>query len=287
MTKIDINDGCIILPKTMKTKSLKVKLPQNYESKNIRKITIRPMYGYTHWQMIIEYIVNPKKHANLVSDNALGIDFGLSNLATCATNKGDSFIIDGKYLKSILQGYCKYRNKLLQANGGQRNTKRIISLHKKTQNRVNDYVRRSVNYIIRYCIENNIGLVVIGWSNCFNEFGLAYNAQLLTMFPFASFKKLLKSKCDEHGILFRIVNECYTSQASFIDNDPMPKSLTKCKQQFSGKRKSRGMYITKDGRKINADVNGAFNILRKYNAKIMFDYGARGLTYPKRINPIK
>ena len=32
---------------------------------------------------------------------------------------------------------------------------------------------------------------------------------------------------------------------------------------FSGRRKYRGLYVAKDGTKINADVNGAANILRK------------------------
>jgi putative transposase len=59
-----------------------------------------------------------------------------------------------------------------------------------------------------------------------------------------------------------IIEEAYTSKSSFLDNDYIP-SFDGSEHQFSGKRKTRGCYISKDGIQINADVNGASNIIRK------------------------
>lgn len=287
LLKVSVKDGYIILPRTKKTEEIKLKLPENYNNKSISRVTVRPLFQFKSWQLIIEYAVKTITTPSLNSDKALGIDLGIDNYATCATTDGNSFIIDGRQLKSILQGYCKYKAKLVSANGGKYNTKRLVSLHKKTHNKVNDYVSKSVNYIIKYCIDNDIGQIILGWGVHFQQYTLGQNNQLYSLFPFAKFKDLISFKCRQYGVDFKTVDESYTSQASFLDNNPMPKYVTREKQSFSGKRVKRGLYKSKDGVKINADLNGAFNILRKGNAVINIDLGGRGIATPKRINPLK
>lgn len=287
LLKVSIKDGYIILPRTKKTEEIKLKLPENYSSKSISRVTVRPLFQFKSWQLIIEYAVKTITTPSLDRDKALGIDLGIDNYATCATTDGNSFIIDGRHLKSILQGYCKYKAKIVSANGGKYNTKRLISLHKKTHNRVDDYVRKSVNYIIKYCIQNSIGQIMVGWGVHFQHYNLGQNNQLYSLFPFAKFKDLLSFKCKQYGIGFKTVEESYTSQASFLDNDSMPKHVTRERQTFGGKRVKRGLYKSKDGVLINADINGAFNILKKGNAVINIDLGGRGIATPKRINPLK
>ncbi len=64
-----------------------------------------------------------------------------------------------------------------------------------------------------------------------------------------------------------------TSKASFVDGDKMPKRYNpkvKQKRTFSGRRVKRGSYKSSDGTLINADVNGAFNILRKTDSDFSF-----------------
>lgn len=287
LLKVTVQDGYIILPKTKKTGEIKIKLPHNYKDKSISRVSIRPLFQFKSWQMIIEYPVKSISTNLVDKEKALGIDLGLSNFATCAVSDGNCFIIDGKHLKSVLQGYCKYKAKLTSANGGRHNTKRLVSLHRKTHNRVDDYVRKSVNYIIRFCIDNRISQIIIGWGIHFQTFDIGVNNQLYALFPFAHFKDLLYFKCRQYGIDFKAVDECFTSQASFIDNDPMPEHITRDKQNFSGKRRYRGLYVSKNGTKINADINGAFNILRKGNAVITCDLSGSGLASPKRIHPLK
>jgi len=50
----------------------------------------------------------------------------------------------------------------------------------------------------------------------------------------------------------------YTSKCSFLDNEPVEKH-----DVYMGNRSKRGLFITSKGVKINADVNGSANILRK------------------------
>jgi putative transposase len=80
-------------------------------------------------------------------------------------------------------------------------------------------------------------------------------------------------KLGSHGIELIVTDESYTSKASFVDSDKMPKRYNpkvKQKRTFSGRRVKRGSYKSSDGTLINADVNGAFNILRKMDSDFSF-----------------
>jgi len=67
------------------------------------------------------------------------------------------------------------------------------------------------------------------------------------------------------GIRFILQEESYTSKASFLDGDAIPTYDRKREEPptFNGKRINRGLYRAKDGRTLNADINGSYNILRK------------------------
>ena len=73
--------------------------------------------------------------------------------------------------------------------------------------------------------------------------------------------------------------ESYTSKASFLDLDELPiyDAETPYTGTFSGKRIKRGLYRALSGRLINADVNGAANILRKSKQKVNFEQLCTGL----------
>ena len=80
--------------------------------------------------------------------------------------------------------------------------------------------------------------------------------------------------------------ESYTSQASFFDNDSVPtyNSRNPVKYTFSGRRVNRGLYKTATGTKVNADINGALNILKKCNLTDLSVLQARGkVVIPSRI----
>ena len=92
--------------------------------------------------------------------------------------------------------------------------------------------------------------------------------------PHARFIKVLTDKAQVLGIQVIVTEESYTSKASFLDADPLPVygTLEAETATFSGKRVKRGLYRAANGRRIHADVNGAYNILRK----VVPDSFARG-----------
>ena len=143
-----ITHGVVRLPRTKLTQEVLLPLPKEYHGKNIVSIHVRPLYHASVWELLILYEVREIDHS-LDRSRALGIDLGMANYATCVDSvSGDSFIVDGKRLKSILQGYCKYSAKLCSINAGNTNTKRQNSLRRKTHTRVRDSVCNSVDHIV-------------------------------------------------------------------------------------------------------------------------------------------
>jgi len=65
-------------------------------------------------------------------------------------------------------------------------------------------------------------------------------------------------KAEEEGIKTIIVNEAHTSKCSFLDDETI-----KHHARYLGKRICRGLFKTLSGKIINADVNGAYNIIKK------------------------
>ena len=78
--------------------------------------------------------------------------------------------------------------------------------------------------------------------------------------------QMIQYKAKLEGINVILQEESYTSKASFMDNDFIPTydKENNIDYKFSGKRIKRGLYVSKNGFKLNADINGSLNILRKY-----------------------
>ena len=82
----------------------------------------------------------------------------------------------------------------------------------------------------------------------------------------------------------QITEESYTSQASFLDGDLLPVYDPALPTPvFSGKRVKRGLYRASDGRCLNADINGAFNIMRKVVPNAFGNGIAGVVVHPVRI----
>ena len=181
--------------------------------------------------------------------------------------------MDGKRIKSINQWFNK-ENARLQSikdlQGIEGTTKRQAYVARKRNNAVNDYINKTCRYIINYCIENQIGHVVIGYNKDLqnkSNIGRRNNQNLVNL-PVGEIRKKLEYLCKLYGIHYVLQEESYTSKASFFDGDTMPvysKDDSQNLVKFSGKRVKRGLYRTSTGYEFNADVNGALNILRKSN----------------------
>lgn len=289
-----INNGMFYLPYSRKMKNvykpIKFKIPSILKNKKVKEIQIIPKFNAAAFD--VHYIYEIEENQNILDKNkALGIDFGINNLMTCVTNEGKSFIIDGKKLKSINQFYNKWSSKFYSINSKQNInfiTKQLYSLSKKRTNRCNDYIHKTINYILNYCLKHRIGNLVIGFNKDFqrNSNLGKKNNQTFVNIPYSYILKNLKIKCKLNGINFIEQEESYTSKASFWDKDEIPifDENNNKKYKFSGKRIKRGLYRTSTGYEFNADCNGALNILRKSNVVSLEALYSRGkLDTPLRI----
>ena len=273
---VRIRDNRLILPYSnlfRRTHSpIEIRIPPVLKDKKIKEIRIIPKLNARFFE--IQYIYEEDCiQRDLNKDNALAIDLGINNLATAVSSTGHSFIIDGKRLKSINQWFNKRNAKLQCIKDKQglqkKTTDRQKMLLLKHSNRVNDYMNKAARIIINYCIDNDIGRLVIGYNEDFQrnaDMGKANN-QTFTHIPFGRLRDKLKYLCEFNGIEYMTVEESYTSKASFFDKDDIPVYSKKntCRHVFSGRRVCRGMYETSKGYRLNADVNGALNILKKSN----------------------
>jgi len=295
--RFTVKDGYFTVPMSNAFKkefgTVKLPFPKNLDKKQVKEIRIIPKHNCKFFEIDFVYI-QEQETMQLNPNNALGIDLGLDNLATCVTNTGASFIVDGKKLKSINQWYNK-ENARLQSikdkQGVKGLTNRQYRLLTKRNNRVNYYMNKTARIIVNYCIQNNIGNIVVGynldWKRNINIGSC--NNQNFAQIPHGNLRVKIKSLCERYGINYVEQEESYTSQADFFANDILPVYNADNPQEynFSGKRISRGQYRTYQGTIINADCNGALNILRKSNLVDLRVLQARGcLDQPERIRVV-
>ena len=289
------NDNILIIPfsNTFKKKygtKIQIKIPKTLENKKIKEIQIIPKFNARFFEIQYVYEIQ-EKNIKLNTNNALAVDLGVNNLCTCVTDKGKSFIVDGRKLKSINQFFNK-RNAKLQSIKDKQNikkqTKQQYLISRKRKNRVDDYINKTCRYIINYCLSNDIGTLVIGYNQSFqNKTNLGKgNNQIFTQLPFGKIREKLEYLSKRYNINYILQEESYTSKASFFDNDDLPIYNADNPQiyEFSGKRVKRGLYQTKNNYLFNADCNGALNILRKskvVDLNVLYNRGE--LDTPKRI----
>ena len=291
---VRLKDDILIVPYSNSFKKthqeVKIKLPPVLKGKKIKEIRIIPKQHSRYFE--IQYIYEVEEvQRELNKENVLGIDLGIDNLCTCVTNTGASFIIDGRKLKSINQYYNKINAKLQSIKDKQkieRTTLRQKRITRKRNNRINDYLSKAARTIVNYCLNNDIGKLVLGYNEDFqrNSNIGSMNNQNFVNIPYGKLRDKLIYLCKLYGIEFKLQEESYTSKASFFDGDIIPvyDKENQKEYKFSGKRIKRGLYQTSTGKLINADCNGALNILRKskvVDLSVLYNRGE--LDTPKRI----
>ncbi|MHA1917543.1 MAG: RNA-guided endonuclease InsQ/TnpB family protein [Candidatus Ranarchaeia archaeon] len=195
----------------------------------------------------------------LDKNNVMGVDLGLTNIVTISDNKGEQpLIIKGGVLKSINQYYnkklAKYKSIIKKCNK-KYVTNQILKIHRKRNNKINDFFHKTSHKLINHCIEHNIGKVVIGynvgWKQNIN-IGKRNN-QTFVQVPFLKFVQQVEYKTKLLGIDMVRVSEEFTSQ-----------TCSNCGVVDKSNRKHRGLYVcSKCGLVLNADVNASKNILKK------------------------
>ena len=271
---VRLKDGLLRFPLGSKVKTwfgldaFYLPRPTNLDRKAIREYRILPRNGSFYLELIYK---SKDVQVEVDQSKALMIDHGMNNWLTCVSNAGTSLIIDGLHLKSINQGYNKRVAFLMEGKANGYWSKRLERLTENRNRTMRDAVNKAALKVINHCLINKIGTVIFGWNaGMKNGINLGSKTnQNFVQIPTGRLKGRITQLCEQYGIRFVETEESYTSKASFVDLDVLPKFCEKPEGwQPSGQRVKRGLYRTFEGLLINADCNGAGNIGRKVAATL-------------------
>lgn len=259
---IKIKDQFIVI-----NKDHKVHIPNEVykeELKNFKTISFIPYYNKV--KVIITYETK-ELNADLNVDEYLSIDLGMNNLCSCVS-KDDCFILNGKPLKSINQFFNKHLSKLNserplkdKKQDYNYNSSKIRKLSLKRELKITDLLHKASKYLVNYCVQHKIGTIVFGrnkeWKDSI-QLGKQTNQNFVSI-PFYKLLKMLEYKCKMIGINLVEQEESYTSKCDSLAFESVEKHT-----EYKGRRVKRGLFLSSLGKALNADINGALNILRKY-----------------------
>lgn len=242
-------------------RGLSILIPTNV--KNPKQVRIVPSYA----NFVIEVVYDVEEPDLNHTSCYAGIDLGVDNFATIVFSTGNQpLIVKGLELKSINQGYSRLIAKAQSSLPESQKTSKLI--HRLWSRRswiLHSKIHQMTAFLTAVFDEMSIETVFVGKNKNWKRdlpFGKVVKQQFAHL-PHEMFIDQLRYKCRLRGISVIIQEESYTSKASFLDNDDIPVYGVTENPTFSGRRIKRGLYRTSDGRLINADVNGAYNILRK------------------------
>ena len=229
---------------------------------NLRGVRIVPKKNYFKIEILYNQIIEPFNKD--LKGNYCAIDYGVNNLCSLVFNNGDNpILINGRPVKSTNQYWNKNKadeqSKLKKVNDVYW-SEYLSILTSKRNNKIEDYLHKTSNYIIETLKEKSINTLIVGynkkWKECI-DLGKVNN-QKFVLIPYYKLNKMLEYKCLLNGIKLIFTEESYTSKCSFFD-----KEYPKYRDSYVGTRIKRGLFKMKNGKIINADVNAAYNIMLK------------------------
>ena len=236
---------------------------------------------------IIEIVYKNEKKCNDNWDRnrIASIDLGVNNFVTMVNNIGESsIVINGKGIKSYNQYWNKKISNLrsiAKTVNGSDWTKQMQNLTNKRYFKMEYFMHCASRLIVNYCVEHNIGTLVIGKNDGWkqkSDMSKIVN-QSFTQIPYENFIQKLEYKCVETGIVLVKTEEAYTSGTSFLDDElPIKENYNKSRRVY------RGLFKSNNGEYINADVNGAFQIMRKVFSNVKANEIVGAYSHPVIIN---
>jgi putative transposase len=244
---------------------------------------VRIVTHATHYAVEVIY-EQPLTRTDVDPQWVAGVDLGVNNLAAVTSNQPGfvPFLINGRPLEALNQLYNKRRahfQSLLPE--GQYISHRLDRLADKRKRQVDSYLHAASRRLVDCLVQHCIGTLVIGKNDGWKqEVQLGKrNNQAFVFFPHARFIHMVTYKAQLVGIQIILTEESFTSRCSFLDSEPLIHQV-----QYVGKRMKRGVFVTATGRRFNADVNGAYNVIVKV-VPDAFSNGRGGVVvHPVRLN---
>ena len=225
---------------------------------NIKQVRIVPRRDHDVVEIVYER--EPEEH-DLDENLIAGVDLGIDNPITLTSNQPGFIpvVVNGRGTKSVNQYYNKRRAEL-QAQVGTRSTKRLRRLTGKRNRKIKHLLHIASRRVIDHLVDQRVGTLVIGYNANWKQrvnIGRVNNPKFVSI-PHGTLLHMLTYKAQLAGIQVVIQEESYTSKCSFLDGEHPHK-----REQYAGQRIARGLFRAADGTLINADVNGAYNIITK------------------------
>lgn len=280
---VKLKDDILVFPKTFNGFTIKPQFVNKENFISFQQIRVIP----NNKQFTIELVYSIEIQDEKLEDNGkyLSIDIGIDNLATITNNIGlHPVIINGKGLKSINKYYNKqishYRELAKRMNNADY-TNRMNRLTVKRNNRINDYMHKASKFVVDYAVEKDIHTIIIGNNkNWKQNSSMSKNVnQSFVGIPHQRFIEMIVYKAEPYGINVIVNEESYSSGTSFLDGEePIKENYDK------SRRVHRGLFISNQGIKINADVNGSLQIMKKVFPNAFADGIGGVVLHPIRVN---
>lgn len=256
-----IKDGVLVL-----AKNIKIRIPQwdKYKERlnRFQQVQVNPKQ-YGKFSVNIIYLADDIMVGNANERKYASIDLGIDNLATMIVEDCKPIIYNGKQVKASNQFFNKEYARLksqLNAKKKQYTSKRISRMYSKRNNVLNDVFHKMSRHIVRILVSNGITDIVVGYNKGWKDsIHLGHkNNQTFVQIPYLKLIEYLEYKCEMCGIRMITNEEAYTSKCDSLVMEDIGKHDT-----YLGKRIKRGLFQSSSGKLLNADINGALNIMRK------------------------
>ena len=250
-----------IAPKAFENK-LSIKLRTN-SAKNLCQVTFAPRNDYFLVYVIYE-ADDPVISQN--SNKVAAIDIGLTNLATVTFSEQHEPILYRSDLMKINKDFNRLNAKyvsILKKTQNKNTSKRRNRLSEKYAGLIEDRLHKISRAIIDDLSQRGVSTLVVGKNT-----GQKINNKLKNFVQVPLFRliEMIKYKAELAGIKFIQVNESYTSGTSFLDNELPTKTFYN-----KSRRRFRGLFLSDNLKRINADVNASFQIMKKIYEKFTYD----------------
>lgn len=260
---LKINNGYVHKDKIVDANYLNLKVPKVLKNSTIKLIQVKP-YGnnfyanITYEESMVEFKENKIKPN---SENSISIDTGINNLMTIYNPTGYQYIIKGGKIKSINEFYNQKISNLQSINKKHLDINkfnRLYSLLKERSNKLNGEINKIVDKLVE--VYNDKEYFIIGYNEGWkNKVNLGRNVnRMFYNIPYARILFKLKEKLIANGKQLIINEESFTSKCDGLALEALSKQ-----DNYLGSRVHRGLYVSSTGNAINADLNGAINIMRK------------------------
>ena len=250
------------------TKTLSIPIPQwdKYRAvlqNGFNQISVHPNTNNTS-TIIITYTVDDYLYKQDVEFNkTASIDLGVDNLVTLISSEFKPILYNGRQIKSHNQWFNKRLSKLksiLEIDNKTKTSKQTQQLWVNRNNYMNDIFHKISRHIVRLLLKHKIGKLIIGYNKGWKEsihLGKVTNQNFCGI-PYMKLIEFLEYKCKLCGIKVICNEESYTSKCDGLGLESIEKH-----EKYIGKRVKRGLFQSSVGKLINADINGALNIMRK------------------------